>query len=200
MQILVKMKLLALTGFVALLAGCAATAPTVGNNVTYGSATDVEQLSTDFGSTDLQLIAEKMARSLSEFSAENYKDKPLATLATVKNKTDEYIDTKSITDSIKTQLLKSHALRFAVDIADMQNQTDELVRQNSSGLYKSNSTAKVGQMKGARFRIEGTLTSIVKRVGESKDVYYKFTLMMTDIESGEVSWMDEKEIRKTARR
>ena len=88
-------------------------------------------------------------------------------------------------------------MRFVVDIADMQNQTDELARQNSSGLYQSASTAKIGQMQGARFRIEGSLTSIVKRVGETKDVYYKFTLMMTDIQSGEIAWMDEKEIRKT---
>ena len=93
--------------------------------------------------------------------------------------------------------LPSAIMTFVVDIADMQNQTDELARQNSSGLYQSASTAKIGQMQGARFRIEGSLTSIVKRVGETKDVYYKFTLMMTDIQSGEIAWMDEKEIRKT---
>jgi len=184
----------------ALMAACSgpptATTLTVGNNICYGNATDVERLSLDFGSTDLQMMAEKMARSLSEFSVENYKDKPLVTLAAVKNKTDEYIDTKSITDSIKTQLIKSKALRFVVDAADMQNQTDELARQNSSGLYKSATTAKVGQMTGARFRIEGALTSIVKRVADTKDVYYKFTLMLTDNESGEIVWMDEKEIRK----
>ena len=198
MQSIHRLRTLLLLGALAALAGCATnTTPSVGNNVTYGNATDVEKLSAAFGSTDLQLIAEKMARSLSEFSAENYKDKPLVTLAAVKNETDEYIDTKSITDSIKTQLIKSHALRFVVDIADMQNQTDELARQNSSGLYQSASTAKIGQMQGARFRIEGSLTSIVKRVGETKDVYYKFTLMMTDIQSGEIAWMDEKEIRKT---
>ncbi len=186
--------------FAALLFGCAATTPTVGGNVSYGNATDVEQVTSDFGSTDLQLMAEKMARSLSEFSAESYKDKPLATVANVKNKTNEYIDTRSITDSIKTQLLKSRALRFAVDIADMQNQTDELTRQNNSGLYKRSSTARVGQMQAAKFRVEGTLTSIVKRSSSLKDVYYKFTLQMTDVESGEVVWMDEKEIRKVAQR
>jgi PBP1b-binding outer membrane lipoprotein LpoB len=31
-------------------------------------------------------------------------------------------------------------------------------------------------------------------------VYYKFTLQMTDVETGEVTWMDEKEIRKSAKR
>ncbi len=193
-------KLLSILAFAALLFGCAATTPTVGGNVSYGNATDVEQVNADFGSTDLQLMAERMSRSLSEFSAESYKDKPLVTVANVKNKTNEYIDTRSITDSIKTQLLKSRALRFAVDISDMQNQTDELTRQNNSGLYARQSTARVGQMQAAKFRVEGTLTSIVKRNSSIKDVYYKFTLQMTSIETGEVVWMDEKEIRKVAQR
>jgi len=180
------------------LVGCAST-PTVGGNVQYGSAKDVEQVTSDFGSTDLQMIAESMARSLAQTVSGN-KEKPLVTVADVKNKTDEYIDTKSITDSIKTQLLKSGTVRFATDISDMQNQTDELMRQNNSGLYKKSTRAKMGNMQAAQFRIEGNLTSIVKRGANIKDVYYKFTLMMTDIESGTLEWMDEKEIRKTARR
>jgi penicillin-binding protein activator len=184
---------------VAMLYGCSATKPTVSDSVKYGNATDVEQVTTEFGSTDLQMIAESMARSLAQ-SAAGYKEKPLVTMADVKNKTDEYIDTRSVTDSIKTQLLKSGSMRFATDIADMQNQTDELARQNNSGLYKKSSTAKVGEMQGAQYRIEGSLTSIVKKNSSVKDVYYKFTLRMTNIESGTTEWMDEKEIRKSASR
>jgi PBP1b-binding outer membrane lipoprotein LpoB len=82
----------------------------------------------------------------------------------------------------------------------MQNQTDELQRQNNTGLYKKSTTAKVGNMQAAKYRIEGNLTSIVKKNSSIKDVYYKFTLQMTDVETGEVTWMDEKEIRKSAKR
>lgn len=196
----VNLKTLAVLASVVTLYGCAATNPTTGGgNVSYGNATDVETVNSDFGSTDLQMIAEAMSRSLAQSVAGN-KQKPLVTVADVKNKTDEYIDTKSITDSIKTQLLKSGTMKFATDIADMQNQTDELVRQNNTGLYKKSSTAKIGHMEGAQYRIEGTLTSIVKKNSSVKDVYYKFTLMMTNIESGTLEWMDEKEIRKQARR
>lgn len=184
---------------VVMLYGCSSSTPTVSNSVKYGNATDVEQVTAEFGSTDLQMIAETMARSLSESVSKN-KEKPLITIADVKNKTDEYIDTRSVTDSIKTQLLKSGTVRFATDIGDMQNQTDELARQNNSGLYKKSSTAKVGNMVGAQYRIEGNLTSIVKKNSSVKDVYYKFTLIMTDVESGTIDWMDEKEIRKSALR
>lgn len=193
-------QLSALTTSLVLLAGCATNSPTVGSgNVNYGDAKAVEQVTNEFGSTDLQMIAESMARSLAQSQA-GAKTKPLVTIAEVKNKTSEYIDTRSITDSIRVQLLKSGTMRFATDIAGMQNQTDELIRQNQSGLYKKSTTAKTGQMQGAKYRIEGNITSIVKRNADVKDVYYKFSLIMTDNESGTIEWADEKEIRKTSKR
>ena len=190
----------ALAALCATLFGCATPGtPTVGSNVQYGDAKAVEQVTNEFGSTDLQTIAESMARSLAQ-SASGYKSKPLVTIADVKNKTSEYIDTRSITDSIRTQLVKSGTMRFATNIDAMQNQTDELTRQNNSGLYKKSTAAKVGKMQGAQYRIEGNITSIVKRGSDVKDVYYKFSLIMTDIEAGTIEWADEKEIRKTSRR
>ena len=182
------------------LIGCGTTSPTVGSgNVQYGDGRAVEQVSNEFGSTDLQTIAESMARSLAQSMA-NAKTKPLVTIADVKNKTSEYIDTKSITDSMRAQVLKSGTMRFATDIEGMKSQTDELVRQNQSGLYKQSATAKAGKMEGAQYRIEGNITSIVKTNRDVKDVYYKFSLVLTDIESGTIEWADEKEIRKTSRR
>lgn len=188
---------LALSVFIS---GCVTTkGPTVGGNVSYGDEKAVELVTNEFGSTDLQTIAESMSRSLAQSFA-GAKTKPSVTIAQVKNKTSEYIDTKSITDSIRTQVLKSGTMRFMTDIEGMQNQTDELVRQNQSGLYKKSSTAKIGKMEAAKYRIEGNITSIVKKSSSVKDVYYKFSLILTDTESGSIEWADEKEIRKTSSR
>lgn len=184
---------------VLLLSACASNPGVVGDDVRYGDPKAVDQVNTKFGSTDLQLIAEAMAKSLAESQA-SAKAKPTVTIAEVKNKTSEYIDTRAITDSIRVQLLKGGTMRFVTDIAGMQEQTDELTRQNQSGLYKKSASAKMGQMEGAKYRIEGSITSIVKKNDDLKDVYYKFNLMMTDIESGTIEWADEKEIRKTAKR
>lgn len=187
-------------GFALLLAvaGCANSTPTVNGGVTYGDAKAVEKVTNEFGSTDLQSIAETMARSLGAFAAPL--NRPLVTIAEVKNKTSEYIDTRSITDTVRTQLLKSGSVRFATDIAGMQNQTDELARQNSTGLYKQSNTAKTGKMEGAKYRLEGSISSIVKQNRDVKDVYYKFSLVLTDNEAGTIEWADEKEIRKTSAR
>ena len=122
------------------------------------------------------------------------------TISTVKSKTSEYIDTTNVVSSIQTALVKSGKVRFVRSINEMQQGVDELQRQNQSGLYKQNTTAKVGQMTAAKYQLEGELTSIVKQNNTTKDVFYKFTLKMFDVQEGTIEWQDEKEIRKTSKK
>lgn len=190
-----KIKSFALTIALIMLAACSSP------QVRYGDAKSVETVNTDFGSTDLQSIAESMARSLLQAKAISAsREAPTVTLAAVKNKTSEYIDTGVIGEKIRTQLLKSGQVRFAVGINEMQSQVDELKRQNQSGLYKNSTVSKTGNMEGAKYRIEGAISSIVKQTKNVKDVFYVFNLSLIDNESGLLEWADEKEIRKTATR
>jgi uncharacterized protein (TIGR02722 family) len=186
---------------VALLSACqTVSSPVVrlDRQVNYGDAKAVELVSNEFGSTDLQMIAEKMVGSLLETGI--FQGRPTVAISTVKNKTSEYIDTTNVMSSIQTALVKSGKVRFVRSINEMQAGVDELARQNQSGLYKQNSTAKVGQMTAAKFTLEGELTSIVKQNNTTKDVFYKFTLKMLDVQEGTIEWQDEKEIRKTSKR
>jgi len=82
----------------------------------------------------------------------------------------------------------------------MQNQVDELKRQNQSGLYANHTTSRMGNMTGSRYRVEGEITSIVKQTKNMKDVFYNFHLSLINNETGVLEWEDEKEIRKTASR
>ena len=185
----------------AIVLSVAALAACSGPQVRYGDAKAVETVNANYGSTDLQMIAEAMTRSLLQSKAiSGSKDAPIVTLADVKNKTSEYIDTRVITDKIRTQLMKSGQVRFAVSVSEMPNQTEELKRQNQSGLYKNSTIAKTGNMQGAQYRIEGSIASIVKNTKDVKDVYYVFNLNLISNESGLLEWADEKEIRKTATR
>jgi uncharacterized protein (TIGR02722 family) len=195
--------LLAATGLCVLLAGCETnkvSSPVVRfeRQVSYGDSKAVELVTNEFGSTDLQMIAEKMTGSLLETPI--FTGRPTVTISSVKNKTSEYIDTTNVMNSIQTALVKSGKIRFVRSIGEMQQGVDELQRQNQSGLYKQGSTAKVGQMTAAKYQIEGELTSIVKNSQQTKDVFYKFTLKLFDVQEGTVEWQDEKEIRKTSKR
>jgi penicillin-binding protein activator len=166
--------------------------------VNYGDAKAVELVTNEFGSSDLQLMAEKMVGSLLESGI--FEGRPTVTISTVKNKTSEYIDTTNVMDSIQTQLVKSGKVRFTRSIAEQQAGVDELQRQNQSGLYKEKTTAKIGNMTAAKYSLEGELTSIVKQNNKTKDVYYKFTLKMFDVSEGTIEWAEEQEIRKTSKK
>ncbi|MFZ6643866.1 penicillin-binding protein activator LpoB [Undibacterium sp. TC4M20W] len=174
--------------------------PTVSlaRQVSYGDNKAVETVTNEFGSTDLQMIAEKMVGSLLEDPV--LANRPTMTLAGVRNKTSEYIDTKSIMNSIQTALVKSRKVKFTRSADEMQQGVDELQRQNQSGLYKAQGKAKIGNMAAAKYSLEGEIVSIVKQNANTKDVFYKMTLKLYDVEEGSIEWQDEKEIRKTSKR
>lgn len=189
-------------GVTLMLTGCPTTLsqPTVrfARQVNYGDAKAVETVTNEFGSTDLQMIAEKMIGSLLEDPI--LANRPTVTLSVVRNKTSEYIDTKAIMNTIQTALVKSRKVRFTRSADEMQAGVDELQRQNQSGLYKSAGKAKMGNMTAAKYSLEGEIVSIVKQNANTKDVFYKMTLKLYDVEEGMIEWQEEKEIRKTSTR
>ena len=185
-----RLVLLLLLAALALAAGCAAP------KTRYGDARGVETVTNQFGSTDLQMIAESMTRSMLNAPVVAGGNLPIVTVQEVKNKTSEYIDTRTITDSIRVELQKSGRVRFAVDAAAMEQQIEELKRQQSD-YYDAKKSTEIGKMVGAAFRLEGNITSIVKEAKGVKDVYYKFNLQLWNVQNGLLDWTDEKEIRKT---
>jgi penicillin-binding protein activator len=173
-----------------------------GPKVVYGDPGAREVVTADFGSTDLQLVTDKMVASLLD-SGRLVPDKaqpdqpPVVAVTSLRNRTSEHIDTKSITDKIRTALLKSGRARFSA----MDMQGDLLNQVKFQDLAADTDTAKAyGRQVGATFILGGDITSIVKQSGRVKDVYYKITLNLVHIESGLITWADEKEIRKDSKR
>lgn len=167
--------------------------------VSYGDATAIETTTTDFGSTDLQTIAASLVDDLLGFPpvVELTKgNRPIVFVDKVRNKTTEHIDTESITDSVQAKLLRSGKFRF-VDMTAVRAVTDQFDFQRESGLIDATKAAAFGKQTGAKFMLYGNLASIVKRNSSTKDVYYKFTLKLLDLETGLLEWVGEKEIRKT---
>lgn len=165
--------------------------------VSYGNPEQVETLTPEFGSTDLQMIASKMVQSLLASPVITSKPKPpLLYVAAVKNKTDEHIDTQSITDKISTTLIQSGKVQFTA-MADIPKElVDQLEYQNKSGLVDPSTAKPVGKHIGADYMLTGEITSIVKKSGSTKDYYYKITLKLANIQTAVIEWQDEKEIRK----
>jgi uncharacterized protein (TIGR02722 family) len=171
--------------------------------VKYGDAQSVETVNTDFGSTDLHLIASKMVDSLlaSPITAQATAagKRPVVFVDNVNNKTDEHVDTQSVTDTISTKLLQSGKYRF-VDPSKVNTVRAQLNFQNSDQLANPATAIHFGQMVGAEYMLYGNLAGIQKADGSTRDVYYKFTLSLMDLKTGLIEWQDEKEIRKTRSR
>ena len=180
-----------------ILASCAS-----GPKVSYGDATAVETTTTGFGSTDLQSIAAKLVDDLISFPPiiqMTAQRRPVVFVDRIKNKTTEHIDTESITDTISNKILRSGKFRFVdmTKVADVQRQ---MSYQKDSGNIDPATAIKMGRQIGAEYMMYGNLSSIVKRGGSSKDVYYKFTLKVLHVETGLIEWSDEKEIRKSSKK
>lgn len=186
-----KKSVIALLGLAVILGGCS-------NKVSYGDAQAVETVNVDFGSTDLQKIAAEMVDSMmmsGSVSAITRDGRPIVFVERIKNKTSEHIDTESITDTISTKMLNSGKFRF-VDMDRVEAVRDQLNFQNNDELVNQSTAIQFGKMVGAQYMLYGNLSSIVKNAGSDKDVYYKMTMRLMDLETGLIEWADETEIRK----
>lgn len=183
------------------------------SSIGYDDAKKVETVNMKFGSTDLQSMADAMVQSL--LSSPNLQyidhsgkgdDKRVVLLTgNVNNRTSEHIDTSSITDSIRTALSKSGRFRLAASDQGQDELGTQVRFQMESGRVDPNLIRQFGKQIGADAVMYGNLRSIEKSKDrnledagrKTDDVYYKFTLEVVNIETGEVVWIDEKELRKS---
>ncbi|HPW45898.1 MAG TPA: penicillin-binding protein activator LpoB [bacterium] len=165
----------------------------------YINPEEVKLLSDKFVEADLQMIADTLTNSLlsSDLVAEQSK-KPSIIISLFTNGTDEHIDILSLTNNIRTDLMKSKQFRFLNE--RLRKKMAEEYEYQASG-YVDPETAKMkGKQIGADWLISGHISSIRQPVGKDEIVYYKTTLEVTDLETSEILWADEVELKKAFKR
>lgn len=153
-----------------------------------------------FSHKDLQILADAMVDDLLKQGF--FSEKPLVRISQVKNSTDEHIDTKAITDSIRTRLLRSGEMRFVTDVGE-KGVKDEMVKElkfGESALADSSTAPEVGRMQAAKYHLFGEIASMETSAGKVKERYFKFTLSLAEVQSGELVWANEKEILKKGKK
>ncbi len=184
------------------------------SSIEYDDPGRVETLTIDFGSTDLQTLAGEMVDSLIRSPALNYIEHPddrtdrriVMLMGGISNRTTEHIDTAGITDKMRVKLLNSGKFRFVAGELGQDEIEGQVRFQQGSGRVDPEKARAFGKQVGADTVLYGTLRSIDKEKGRSledlydkEDLYYQFVLSCVNVESGEILWSDEAEIRKTAR-
>ncbi|HRO66028.1 MAG TPA: penicillin-binding protein activator LpoB [Pseudobdellovibrionaceae bacterium] len=164
-----------------------------------GEYDDVERenlLNDQWSETDMQKAVHDLVASLVNSREINKPGKvPVVIVTGLQNKTSEHIDTQSIMDMVRVELMKTGKVAF-IDKEAREDIAKEYEYQNSGMVDEGTRKGPGGQV-GADFSINGRLDSIVQEVGKDKSVYYKLTLNMTNIKTSVISWSDQKQIRKT---
>ncbi len=169
------------------------------SQVNYVDPNSVDTVTTDFGSTDLQMVASHEVDNLLAFPPVQRMiangERPILFVDHIRNKTMEHIDTESVTDTIMTKLVQSGAFRF-VDMTAAASLRKQLDYQNNSGMVDPSKAIAMGQQIGAQYMLYGELSNITQQNSSERSVYYKFTLKLTSVRTGELIWIGEKQIRK----
>jgi len=177
-----------------LIAGCATPVREV--------ALDRAPITTRLEPQDVRRTVEKMAESL--ISAPGVREavggsRPVLDIEPLKNRTTQHVDMVSITDSLRMQLLRSGLFRFT-DKATSGTDIEFMDAQSQLGLTDPKKAIKPGQQSAAQMFLTGSLSEIKTQVGKTVDQYYKFSMILKDLRTGELVWADEKEIRKEGTR
>ena len=149
---------------------------------------------------DIRRTVEKMAESLISdagvLEATGGK-RPVLDIEPMKNRSQMIVDMQSITDSVRTRLIRSRLFRF-VDRSTAGADITIMDEQAQLGLTNQRKAIRPGQQSAAEMYLTGSLTDMVTHAGRTTDRYYKFTMILKDLRSGEIVWTDEQEIRKVS--
>lgn len=190
------MKNLIVNGMLALTlaAGAAGCATTVARE----TQLDMKPKTAALEPQDVRRTVEKMVDSMladQDFIAEVGGRRPVLDITGIKNRSTMHLDMASITDSIRTKLVRSRKFRFM----DRTTSADDLQFMNDqalNGLTDAKKAVRAGKQSAAQMYLYGALTEMRDQTNGVTDRYFKFTLNLKDLSSGELVWTDEQEIRK----
>ena len=162
-----------------------------------------QHLNAGYDFTDLRKLSETVATDLvgAPFLG-RLTEPPVMMIAGVQNRTKEYLDTKNLTDRMRSLIFPTGRMRFV-----NESRRDDILKEQ--GFSAQNATpesqAAVGKILGAKFMISGSLTEMddstlrQARVSKTKIKYYKLTVEVSDIQSSELMWTKDYEIARAER-
>lgn len=169
--------------------------PTAFTKGEYDDPNRVELLDDKFNEADMQQMADTVIRSMVACKyVSNAPKPPVVIVERVTNRTEEHIDTKSMTDKIRHALIDSGKVRF-VD-KEARATLDEEYDYHAKGNVAGPTAKKRGGQIGADYILNGSIATNVQQVGGDKFIYYKLSVNLTNLEASTIDCTAEKELRK----
>ncbi len=154
--------------------------------------------------SDSRMVSEEMiADVLSRPWLDTYKNShqgkaPTVIVGTVRNRSDEHINTRTFVKDLERSLINSGQVEFVADQAERQEVREE---RKDQAAHSSEATAKEeGQELGADFMLQGSINTITDRLEDRQVRFYQVNLELIDIKSHKKVWIGEKKIKKLVER
>ncbi len=166
--------------------------------VSYDDPAAIEPMSTGFSLSDLYQVSDTMVNSMLTspvLAGLTGEKRPILLVDRIQNRTDQHIDTESITDTIRTQLIQSGRFRFT-DKTTRDAQAEEMHYQNFGGAVGAEYAIEKGRQLGAQYLLVGSIVSYEERTKDTLRKSYKMTLNLIDLETGIIEWAQEKPLTK----
>lgn len=185
--------LLLLSLIVLLFTGCASV------KVDRVEVDETVDLSGKWNDTDSRMVSEEMITDalnrpwIGKFRTAERKD-PVVIVGTVRNRSDEHINTQTFIKDLERALINSGEVAFVASARERGEIRDERLDQAS---HASEDTVKEeGQETGADYMLQGSINTITDRVKGKEVRYYQVNLELIDIQSHQKVWIGEKKIKK----
>ncbi len=177
-----------------LLSGCAT------HKVERVDTKETIDLSGRWNDTDSRLVAEEMVNQvlggawINNHQNEKEGQKPVVVVGLIYNKSHEHISAETFIKDVERAFINSGRVRL-VQAGDKR---EELRKERAAQQeFASMETAKSwGKELGADFMMNGDINSIVDTHKKERVNFYKVNLELSNLETNEIVWIGDKEIKK----
>ena len=159
-------------------------------------------LSGRWNDVDSRMVADEMTKQilgekwLGQFTTANHK-KPTVICGFIKNKSSEHIEAETFIKDIERAFINSGMVTLVQGGEKRQELRGERADQQENA--SQSSMKKFGLEMGADFILQGDINSIIDSYKRNKVVFYKINLELSNLQTNEVVWLGDKELKKTVK-
>lgn len=142
-----------------------------------------------------EMVADVLSRSwVDAFRAAHGGQAPTVIVGTIRNRSDEHINTRTFVKDLERALINSGEVEFVAAKGEREELREE---RKDQAAHASEETAKdEGEEVGADFMLQGSINTITDKIEGKQVKYYQVNLELINIENHKKAWIGEKKIKK----
>jgi penicillin-binding protein activator len=158
-----------------------------------------KDLSGRWNDTDARLVAEEMiqdslARPWLPGARQRLQHMPTVVVGGVRNMSLEHVNTDVFVEELQRALINSGQVTFVASKDERIQLRDERLDQDKNASDRSRKAH--GEEQGADFLLSGAINAIQDQTAGEKVVFYQVNLKLLDVQSNQIVWNGQKQIKK----